>query len=1661
MGTAEESKQRDVDDDITTTTTTAAVFAKSAIGSISIRRPREALVAWAPDEIFAAVPPLLAGLCSSSSQKEHDSYGGNSDKGDDVNLSFMSPHVHIRETLINRLNISYFESKHLVTFAENLFQGGPSRQQEETLPPPEWIASFLLCLNNCLAREAVTAAAAADSYYNVDEHHHQPYHLSSVFKAVKTTEEVSILRRTFLRLGAKEFSPESVILGHLLPKMASFSSSLLSSSRSTSTSASSPSLSKAELLQATAFIRKFFPRLKATENGNRILEKLGQVMVVLTSKDEIVSLEDPEKVLFQPPTADQVLRACSSSKVEYHILSGEYLQASDKDTNDHCSNSSNVKWREFFQRFGVCPFLRVVPMRKKKQKQQQQHKHQRLRKKKKKKKSGVDIDGSEILVYCPDFNEIVASIGTMISSLTVDGSKISSLKGVKKKKKKKEEEEGTTERIKMIQIRDRTMRLLFFGFLSNWDTYYKRFRSKGLIKQLQRHRWLPSVHDMKSNGDSITNLFCRPYYALYRPRELFVDTPHTRSIVWRLARLLDVDTRSFTGDYDDADDDDDGHGRIKANRKKVRRKKNNRGDKKNQKNSRGRKIQSSSSSSPSFSASLPSIPLWRLAGWPSSSSVSLSSSGLASSDDGKKEKQEKEKEGGRRDHKQEEDERVSAYLRDLGIKGTGIESSMGGKVSPFEFADLLLKMQDEEAKRPGTTCASIAQMLQGYQLISNCYDDCSVRSLDNEGGGRRGGGGAHGGIIFHHGNKEIRGEGSFVASSSPSSSSSASCSNAILHFGKIPIFIPAAPPTNAYSPEKGSFYCQTACVWEDSSGVLDSCSAMFFTEEEGKKGEEERGVRSASNQTIRIPRVLCQYYQPMSDARKALGFTKHSIAVDPSPFTFVHAMEKITEILPAKKAAPKVFRLVAALGRISRGDSSSSSSRRRAHGEDHKHQGDWIQELKQKQIFPTFTHRYVTPSSQDGLIYSLDTPAVHKLQQKQHQQDSKNNMMLLLSMLRSKHPDLPLIIVPSSMSRRRTTSKQSQHLRRRSKDTIVQVVDAVANKEEEEEEDIISCLKLLGGISLWDLVEDVPIIRSSSSSSSSSSGKNAVEKRGFPPPPTAAASGASNGEEESSLLPLNLLSTTPSDRYLLAKLVRFVQLFLHNKHQEIYRRCGLLVSRRLQRLRILSVDGNMSKRPCFRGCYGLEEGGEDCVVVIYKDTIYAKIPLDGADSQAIDSFVRAFLREFSRCVAKIIGAHTVQEKVDDDGEIYGGDEKRKRRQGSSKRATMSAATYDCFKESELHLFLQYVINRRDFQQLSTKMTISSSEYHHNSIPGLMIVNDDTGRKGKKTVKNPSDALSSSPLASRRSSTSNPRCCYYRLREDDLKNLRDAQIKYIISEDENDDDDDDEHIWKVILDSSVDATDYHHHDTEEEEIYNNYNNMSSAGPVAINHNGGGDDDGDHDNVFSRLTDGENIKEKGATGSTITPLSANEIRTKLRTLGLPSFGSLRDMQQRLEDDSSSYRTRTRRQYHDHGHDDDDDGREDDLLSHYKTSKISWLTIGGMGTASSSSSCSEQVRRRIGDWGERFVFEHLKQRYGDTAKVQWINEEGETGYPYDITVRDLTGNKLFIEVKTTVTSSFSFPISWNELIFAAENSRKYQKENEFTMISIIATFYIRYIV
>mmetsp|Transcript_26543 Transcript_26543/g.44512 ORF Transcript_26543/g.44512 Transcript_26543/m.44512 type:complete len:571 (+) Transcript_26543:285-1997(+) len=93
-------------------------------------------------------------------------------------------------------------------------------------------------------------------------------------------------------------------------------------------------------------------------------------------------------------------------------------------------------------------------------------------------------------------------------------------------------------------------------------------------------------------------------------------------------------------------------------------------------------------------------------------------------------------------------------------------------------------------------------------------------------------------------------------------------------------------------------------------------------------------------------------------------------------------------------------------------------------------------------------------------------------------------MMLLLSMLRSKHPDLPLIIVPSSMSRRRTTSKQSQHLRRRSKDTIVQVVDAVANKEEEEEEDIISCLKLLGGISLWDLVEDVPIIRSSSSSSS-------------------------------------------------------------------------------------------------------------------------------------------------------------------------------------------------------------------------------------------------------------------------------------------------------------------------------------------------------------------------------------------------------------------------------------------------------------------------------------------------------------------------------------------------------------------------------------------------
>ena len=91
------------------------------------------------------------------------------------------------------------------------------------------------------------------------------------------------------------------------------------------------------------------------------------------------------------------------------------------------------------------------------------------------------------------------------------------------------------------------------------------------------------------------------------------------------------------------------------------------------------------------------------------------------------------------------------------------------------------------------------------------------------------------------------------------------------------------------------------------------------------------------------------------------------------------------------------------------------------------------------------------------------------------------------------------------------------------------------------------------------------------------------------------------------------------------------------------------------------------------------------------------------------------------------------------------------------------------------------------------------------------------------------------------------------------------------------------------------------------------------------------------------------------------------------------------------------------------------------------------------------------RIGRWGEEFVSAVLGQRRrlpnGRAIRsVNWVNESGETGLPYDIEVELKSSeeggdSKVFIEVKSTSSSSKDVVnFSWSELKFAEEKCESY---------------------
>lgn len=101
-----------------------------------------------------------------------------------------------------------------------------------------------------------------------------------------------------------------------------------------------------------------------------------------------------------------------------------------------------------------------------------------------------------------------------------------------------------------------------------------------------------------------------------------------------------------------------------------------------------------------------------------------------------------------------------------------------------------------------------------------------------------------------------------------------------------------------------------------------------------------------------------------------------------------------------------------------------------------------------------------------------------------------------------------------------------------------------------------------------------------------------------------------------------------------------------------------------------------------------------------------------------------------------------------------------------------------------------------------------------------------------------------------------------------------------------------------------------------------------------------------------------------------------------------------------------------------------------------------------------------QRIGRWGEEFVYAELSRHRclpsgRKIASIDWVNENSESGKPYDIAVTlekeerketEDRGDKedspmVYIEVKSTASSSKDIvAFSWGELKFAEQENEGY---------------------
>lgn len=87
--------------------------------------------------------------------------------------------------------------------------------------------------------------------------------------------------------------------------------------------------------------------------------------------------------------------------------------------------------------------------------------------------------------------------------------------------------------------------------------------------------------------------------------------------------------------------------------------------------------------------------------------------------------------------------------------------------------------------------------------------------------------------------------------------------------------------------------------------------------------------------------------------------------------------------------------------------------------------------------------------------------------------------------------------------------------------------------------------------------------------------------------------------------------------------------------------------------------------------------------------------------------------------------------------------------------------------------------------------------------------------------------------------------------------------------------------------------------------------------------------------------------------------------------------------------------------------------------------------------NSELNEKVRKA----SETYLFELLKKKFGE--RIQWMNENGESGESYDFKVLDSIDNSIeyFIECKGTIGKEKVFYMTKNEWSLFLKNSSKYQ--------------------